>query len=422
VDQEIKALLKKPMPERQRVTAVILTKNEEARIARCLESVRWADEIVVVDGLSTDRTVEICQAYGAKVIAHPFSGDFGAERNLGAEAASGEWILQLDGDDVVSEELQTAITHVLTEGTTHAAFQLRRKNNFLGHWMMRGGWYHYYQMFYRKDACRFEGRVHHVLKIRGTIGTLDAPVLHFPFTSLEQFVSRQNRYTSLEAREILDTQGVLDQRFVRYQVRWRPVKLFWKSFVKKQGFREGWYGLVFATLYAWVHFLKWAKYWELVRDRYQPAAPTPAMASGDSPPAASSPHLARDRDAHVIIPQPQPFVDERGAIQNLVEVPFGSALVITSVKGAVRGNHYHKTDYHYAWLQRGGLIYYHRPVGDTAPPKRWVITPGQIFYTPPMYEHAMHFTEDAVLIVFARNTRQMANYEEDVVRIPPLVA
>ena len=255
-----------PVDGRARLSVVVLTKNEEDKIARCLESVRWADEIVVVDGLSTDRTVEICRQYGATVISRPFSGSFGEERNVGADAASGEWIVQLDGDDVVTEELREAIGRILTEGTSHAAFQIRRKSNFLGHWMMHGGWYYHYYTLYRKSACQFEGRVHHVLKIRGTAGVIEAPILHYPFTSLEQFVARHNRYTSLEAQEMLDTQGVLDRRLVRYQLTWRPLKLFWKSYVKKQGFREGWYGLVFATLYAWVHFLKWAKCWELVRD------------------------------------------------------------------------------------------------------------------------------------------------------------
>jgi glycosyltransferase involved in cell wall biosynthesis len=253
------------------VSIVILTKNEESRIARCLESVRWAGDIVVVDGLSTDRTVEICRRYGARVISRAFSGSFGEERNAGAEAAAHDWVLQLDGDDVVSDELREALCRLAREGSEHAAFQIRRKNNFLGRWMMRGGWYHYYPTLYRKSACRWEGRVHHRLKTDGTIGTLEAAVLHFPFENLEQFVAKQNRYTSLEAQEILDEQGVLEPRFVRYQLTWRPLKLFWKSYVKKQGFREGWHGLVFAILYAWVHFLKWAKYWELVRDRYQPA-------------------------------------------------------------------------------------------------------------------------------------------------------
>ena len=126
-------------------------------------------------------------------------------------------------------------------------------------------------------------------------------------------------------------------------------------------------------------------------------------------------------DVQVMIHQRPPFLDARGEIRNLIDAPFTSAAIITSVKGAIRGNHYHKTDYHYAWLQRGGLVYLHRPVGDTAPPQRWVITPGQMFYTPPRYEHAMHFTEDSVLLVFARNNREMEHYEADTIRISPLM-
>ncbi len=118
---------------------------------------------------------------------------------------------------------------------------------------------------------------------------------------------------------------------------------------------------------------------------------------------------------------PPPIIDDRGEIRRLVEANFGSALQITSVKGSIRGNHYHKTDFHYSWLERGGLVYYYRPAGGTAAPERWVVRPGQIFYTPPMYEHAMLFTEDSVILVFARNTREMADYEEDTERIPSLV-
>lgn len=117
---------------------------------------------------------------------------------------------------------------------------------------------------------------------------------------------------------------------------------------------------------------------------------------------------------------PVPFVDERGEIQNLIEAPLGSAVVIRSVKGAVRANHYHKTDYHYCWLQKGGLIYAHRPVGSTAKPEQWTIKPGQIFYSPPMVEHVMVFTEESVFFVFARNNRNTADYESDIVRIPGL--
>ncbi len=121
----------------------------------------------------------------------------------------------------------------------------------------------------------------------------------------------------------------------------------------------------------------------------------------------------------VIVPLRPPFIDARGEIQNLIDAPFTSAAIIRSVKGAVRGNHYHQTDYHYCWLQSGRMIYYHRPMGEQET-TRWVIRPGQIFYTPPGYEHAMHFTEDSILLVFARNNREMANYEADTVRVSPI--
>ena len=118
-----------------------------------------------------------------------------------------------------------------------------------------------------------------------------------------------------------------------------------------------------------------------------------------------------------LVPIRQPFVDDRGEIRNLIDVPFASAAVITSVKGAIRANHYHKTDYHYCWLQRGGLIYFQRQVGSTEPPQRWVIRPGDMFYTPAMHEHAMYFTEESVLFAFARNHRDMDHYEADTVRV-----
>lgn len=121
-----------------------------------------------------------------------------------------------------------------------------------------------------------------------------------------------------------------------------------------------------------------------------------------------------------VVRVPTPFVDERGSIQNLVDCTLGSALVIRSNEGAVRGNHYHKTDFHYCWLEKGTLIYAHRPVGSEEPLREWVIRPGQMFYTPPMFEHVMLFTEDSLLFIVARNRRTMPNYEEDTFRIPAL--
>ena len=250
---------------KERLSIVLLTKNEEGKIGRCLASVRFADEVIVVDGESTDRTVELCRAAGATVISHRWEGSFAQERTLGVAAATGEWILQMDADETVSDALRAALQRLLAGGSPHAAFKIRRANEFLGHAMRHGGWHHYNTALFRKARCRYEGRVHERLIIDGTVGVIDASLEHRPFDSLAQFIERQNRYTSLQAQDLMDAHGLLPEARVRREIFWRPIKSFWKSYVKKQGWREGMHGLVFAFLFAWVDGLKWAKYWELQR-------------------------------------------------------------------------------------------------------------------------------------------------------------
>ena len=251
-----------PVAARQTITAVVLTKNEAAKIRQCLEAIRWVDEIIIVDGESTDGTPDICREYGARVITHPFGGDFGEERNLGNAHATKDWILQLDADDVVTAGFRRAAEQMLRIGTSHAAFRFRRTNRFLGHWMRFGGWDHYSLHLFRRGKARYQGRVHHALLVDGSIGALKAVVEHYPFDSLEQFVDRQNRYTTLEAKELVDLRGAFPPRELRYQIMVKPAKLFWKLYVKKQGFRDGMYGFMFSGLYSFVHFIKWAKVWE----------------------------------------------------------------------------------------------------------------------------------------------------------------
>jgi quercetin dioxygenase-like cupin family protein len=127
--------------------------------------------------------------------------------------------------------------------------------------------------------------------------------------------------------------------------------------------------------------------------------------------------LFPDDGSQVIIPIREPFMDQRGVIQNLLDQPIGSVSVITSKKGAIRANHTHKTDAHYCFLYSGEMVYYQRPDGSQKPPQEWVIKPGMLFYTPPKHEHAMRFTQDSILIVMAKNGREAADYESDITRI-----
>jgi len=250
---------------RDKLSVVIIAKNEEDKIRNCLESVKWADEIVVVDGFSTDSTVDICRKYGARVVQHRFEGDFGEERNIGIDNSFGDWILQLDADEVVTEDFKNKVMKILRGEGEATAYKFLRKNFFLGRFMRHGGWYHYSAHFFKKGFARYEGRVHHKLVADGEIAPLDAEIEHYPFDNIAQLITRQNRYTTIEAKELLELRGVIDEKEIRYNVKVKPVKLFWKFYIKKKGFKDGMHGFVFSVLFAWVHFLKWAKYWELVR-------------------------------------------------------------------------------------------------------------------------------------------------------------
>jgi quercetin dioxygenase-like cupin family protein len=119
----------------------------------------------------------------------------------------------------------------------------------------------------------------------------------------------------------------------------------------------------------------------------------------------------------VIVPPEAPFSDARGDIIPLVDAHMRSAVLITSRKGTVRANHYHRTDWHYCYVLEGGIDYYHRPVGDTSPPEKLHVGPGQIFFTPAMVEHAMVFTEDTVFLTLGGNPRDQESYERDLVRV-----
>ena len=250
------------------VSAVVLCKNEAGRIARCLGSLRWAGEVVVVDGESQDDTPAIARAWGARVMSRAFSGSYAEERNAGAAEAGGTWVLQLDADEVVTERFRRRLEEVLhTDGDLMDAFKFQRRSVLLGRAMRYGGWVHYIPNLYRRDRVRYTGLVHERLEGAHRIGVVDAPIDHYAIDALSPYLLTQNRYTTLTAQELWRDRGRVSEAEIRYHLTRKPLKVAWKSYVKKQGFREGQHGLVLAILYGWVHFLAWAKYWELVAER-----------------------------------------------------------------------------------------------------------------------------------------------------------
>ena len=263
-----------PMRRRATLAIVMMVKNEEARLTACLDRVEgWADEIVIIDDLSTDRTVEVAKRYTDKIFPMACEDDHFRQWNRGIERASADWVLHIDADEWVTPALRQAIDAIRGDDQGHSAFDLMRRNVFLGHPMRHGGWYHRHRILFRRDRSRCVGKGIHVqLKIDGTIGSLDAEIEHYPFTSIEQFLARQNHYTSVDAAIMREEQGPARPGQVWREAGWRPPKLFWKFWMKKQGRRDGWVGLAFSFLFAFCHFLLWAKYWEASQAPEPPSA------------------------------------------------------------------------------------------------------------------------------------------------------
>ena len=254
---------------RETLSAVIMTKNAESLVEGTLKSVAgWADEIVVIDGFSTDRTVEICKSYGAKVHQNRWDGyRFCTERNLGNEKATGDWCFHVDPDERATPEFREAVSKILQNGTSYDAFEFRKKNYFLGHAMRYGGWFHYSRHFFRRGKAYYDGVIHEKLRVDGSIGRIEAAVEHYPFTSISQFVQRHNGYSTREAMAVFEEMGILSEKEIEFQLKKKPLKRFFKFFIKKSGFLDGAHGLIFSVLFAWVHFINWAKYWELLQTK-----------------------------------------------------------------------------------------------------------------------------------------------------------
>jgi glycosyltransferase involved in cell wall biosynthesis len=248
------------------LSAVIITLNEEARLPACLASLDWVDELVVVDAGSTDRTQEIARQAGARLFVNPWSG-YGAQKNFAFDRARGEWILIVDADERVSRPLRDKIRQ-LVQGDRppiHDAYDVPRRNYWLGHWLRWGGAYPDRQIrLVRRGRARYDARpLHENLLIDGPVGSLHADLIHEAFRGLDERLPKVNRYTDLAAGETLMKRHVVR----RYDFVARPLAVFLKLYVVKQGYRDGVVGFIYAGLNSFAAFAKYAKMWEQLRER-----------------------------------------------------------------------------------------------------------------------------------------------------------
>ena len=238
------------------ISAVILAKNEELRIKKCLESLRWVDELLVIDNDSTDKTVTLAKRLGVKVIACK-EKDFSRLRDIGKENTTGDWILYIDADEIVPGALRSEILERI-ESNSAVAYYIRRKNYYLGHpWPYQDKMQ---RLFLRRTLGGWQGAVHETAIVNGLTGTLVHPLEHNSHRTLEEMVKKTNEWSQIEAKLRLDAHhpSVAWWRLLRVMVTG-----FFESYIGQGGWRAGTVGLIESIYQGYSMFITYAKLWEM---------------------------------------------------------------------------------------------------------------------------------------------------------------
>lgn len=244
-----------------KISASIIVFNEEANIADLCETIAFCDEIVIVDSSSSDKTVEIASRYTDKIFQHEFRG-YKDKHEFADAQTSGDWILWIDADERITPELRRSIESLKNQNENDLpdGFRIARKTRYLGRWIRFSGWYPDYQMrFYRKEASFWDGvSPHETARVRGEVRKLDGEFLHYTKNSLSEHHRVTDNYTTLAA-EYKVKQG---EKVGASGIFFNAVAAFVRTYILKQGFRDGVQGLIIAMFTAYSVFLKYAKVWE----------------------------------------------------------------------------------------------------------------------------------------------------------------
>uniref|UniRef100_A0A7V4G8V5 Glycosyltransferase family 2 protein n=1 Tax=Desulfobacca acetoxidans TaxID=60893 RepID=A0A7V4G8V5_9BACT len=248
-----------------RVSVILITLDEEANIVPCLQTVAWADEIVLVDTGSRDRTLELARQFTDRIFTISWPG-YGAAKNFALAQAAMEWVFSLDADERVSPALGQEIREVIRREEGPHGYRIPRKNYFAGRWVRRLGWYPDYTLrLFRRGQGRFRERaVHEEVEVAGPVGRLKNPLDHYSYASVSEYLSRQDRYARLAAQE-MHKEG---RRPVWGELAWRPPLHFFKLYVLRLGFLEGRLGYTLALLGSLYNFLKYYYLRELSEKEY----------------------------------------------------------------------------------------------------------------------------------------------------------
>ena len=244
------------------VSVIVITYNEERNIDACLKSVQWADEIIVVDSQSTDKTIPIALQYTNKVYVKEWEG-YSENKNYALRQVSSEWVLWIDADERVTPELAEEIKQRIAGNPAENGFECARRAFFLGKWIRHCGWYPGYVLrLFRHNSAQFNHhKVHEGLVLDGKHGRLKNDLLHFTDDSLEHYLWKFNRYTSFAAEELAER----GKKPVFLNILFRPLHAWLKMYIFKLGFLDGMQGFMLCFLSAGYVAMKYAKLWENVK-------------------------------------------------------------------------------------------------------------------------------------------------------------
>jgi len=254
---------------RPRLSVVLITLNEEANIRRTLESVKEADEIVIVDSGSVDRTVAICREFTDRVIHQEWLG-YSSQKNVAIDQSTGDWVLSLDADEPIEPLLADEIRQIIASPAARDGYFIPRKTFFLGREIRHGGWYPDYNLrLFRRGTGRFEERaVHESIKVRGTTGRTVHAITHYAYPDLASYMSSINKYSSLTVT-VMARRGISRFQTGLLNMTLRPVFTFLLKYIFRLGFLDGKHGLVLNLYHSYYVFAKYAKAWEYSRQDRQ---------------------------------------------------------------------------------------------------------------------------------------------------------
>ena len=245
-----------------KLSVTIITYNEAANIRRTLESVKWADEIVIVDSGSTDGTVEICREHTDKVFHQDWLG-FAKQKNFAIERAESDWVLSLDADEPIEPALADEIRGIISSPGSFDGYRIPRKTIFLGKQIKHGGWYPDYNLrLFKRGKGRFEERVvHEAMRVSGNIGKTLHAILHYAYPDLASYLTSINKYSSL-AVDVMEVKGISAFMTSWMNILFRPVLTFVLKYFFRLGFLDGKHGLVLNLFHSYYVLAKYAKAWE----------------------------------------------------------------------------------------------------------------------------------------------------------------